>query len=67
MDDDLGTDTDLRVAEILSDLEQLDDLAVDQHVAVFEMTHAKLRGLLTDQGHLAPHAQAQQAPGPAGT
>ena len=65
MDEDLGNGlssvSDPRVAEVLTDLDQLDDLAVDQHVAVFEMTHARLRGLLTDQGHL-PHP----APGPAG-
>lgn len=53
MDDDLSTGADPRVAEVLADLQQLEDLAVDQHVAVFEVTHAKLRGLLTDQGHLA--------------
>ena len=56
MDDDLGTGSDPRVAEVLADLQQLEDLAVDQHVAVFEVTHAKLRGLLTDQGHLADPA-----------
>ena len=65
MDEDLSDAQsslrDPRVAEVLTDLDQLDDLAVDQHVAVFEMTHARLRGLLTDQGHL-PHP----APGPAG-
>lgn len=58
--DELSTVTDPRVAEVVADLEQLDDLAVDHHVAVFEMTHAKLRGLLTEQGHLPP---AQPAPG----
>lgn len=62
MDDDRSTVSDPRVAEALADLDQLDDLAVDQHVAVFEMTHAKLRGLLTDQGSL-PHPAA----GPSGT
>jgi hypothetical protein len=53
MDDDRdpGT-TDSYVAELTTDVQRLDDVAVDQHVAVFEMTHAKLRGLLTDQGHL---------------
>lgn len=53
MEPDVTEGSDPRVAEVLSDLQQLDDLAVDQHVAVFELTHAKLRGLLTDQGHLA--------------
>lgn len=53
MDDQPSTITDPRVTEIVADLQQLDDLAVDQHVAVFEMAHAKLRGLLTEQGHLS--------------
>lgn len=52
MDDDLRTPGDPRVAEVLTGLDQLDDLEVDQHVAVFEMAHARLRGLLTDQGQL---------------
>ena len=60
--DELSTVTDPRVAEVVADLQQLDDLAVDQHVAVFEMTHAKLRGLLTEQGHLPAPAQ-RTAPG----
>ena len=49
----LPTTSDPRVTEALSDLSRLEDEEVDQHVAIFEMTHAKLRGLLTDQGHLA--------------
>ncbi len=61
MDDDRQAQTEARVSEVLEDLERLEDLAVDQHVAVFEVAHAKLRGLLTDQGHL-PH----QAPGATG-
>ncbi len=58
---DLGPDlrpalpqtSDPRVTDALADLSQLEDTEIDQHVAVFEMTHAKLRGLLTEQGHLA--------------
>ncbi len=61
MDDDLSTQGDPRVAEVLTVLDQLDDLEVDQHVAVFETAHARLRGLLTDQGGLP-----QPAAGPAG-
>lgn len=53
MTEDASTGTDPRVAEVLDDLHQLDDLGVDQHVAVFETAHAKLRGLLTEQGRLA--------------
>jgi hypothetical protein len=49
----LPTASDPRVTEALADLSRLEDEEVDQHVAIFEMTHAKLRGLLTDQGHLA--------------
>ena len=64
MDDELSTITDPRVTEIVADLQQLDDLAVDQHVAVFEMTHAKLRGLLTEQGHLT---SLPAQPGASGT
>lgn len=63
MDDDLHPGTpDSYVAEVSSDMQQLDDLAVDQHVAVFELAHAKLRGLLTDQGHLS-----QPSPGTPGS
>jgi hypothetical protein len=65
MTEDSSTGTDPRVAEVLTDLQQLDDLGVDQHVAVFEVAHAKLRGLLTDQGQLSPPA-AQPGPGAAG-
>lgn len=53
MDEQLPTTSDPRVADALADLDLLDDQEIDQHVAIFEMTHAKLRGLLTDQGHLA--------------
>jgi hypothetical protein len=61
MDDDLSTPGDPRVAEVLAGLDQLDDLEVDQHVAVFETAQATLRRLLTDQQHLP-----QPAAGPAG-
>jgi hypothetical protein len=57
MDDERSTVSDPRIAEVLADLGQLDDLEVDQHVAVFELAHAKLRGLLTEQGSL-PHPVA---------
>ncbi len=53
MDEELPQTADPRVTEALVDLGRLDDEEIDQHVAIFEMTHAKLRGLLTDQGHLA--------------
>lgn len=53
VDPALPTASDPRVTEALVDLSRLEDEEVDQHVAIFEMTHAKLRGLLTDQGHLA--------------
>ena len=53
MDQALPTASDPRVTEALSDLSRLEEEEVDQHVAIFELTHAKLRGLLTDQGHLA--------------
>jgi hypothetical protein len=54
--------TDPHVAAVLADLEQLDALEVDRHVAVFETTHARLRGLLTGQGQPSP-APAQPGPG----
>ena len=41
-----------QVRAVLDDLDSVDDLAIDQHVAAFELAHAKLRGLLTEQGHL---------------
>jgi hypothetical protein len=53
MDDGLYEGADPRVVEVLSDLHRLEDLAVDQHVAVFEMAQARLRGLLTEEGHLS--------------
>jgi hypothetical protein len=47
-----------RAGAVVRELETLEDVAIDQHVAAFELAHAKLRGLLTDEGHLShqPHA-----------
>jgi hypothetical protein len=38
------------VDSVLDSLEQLDDLPVSEHVAVFEAAHERLRGALTDAG-----------------
>lgn len=35
---------------VLASLDQLDDLPVTEHVAVFEAAHERLRGALTDAG-----------------
>lgn len=45
-----------QVRAVLEELDSLEDLAIDQHVAAFELAHAKLRGLLTEQGHLPGNA-----------
>lgn len=45
-------------ADVVRELETLSDVAIDQHVAAFELAHAKLRGLLTDEGHLSHGTRA---------
>ena len=47
-----------RAAAVVRELETLEDVAIDQHVAAFELAHAKLRGLLTDEGHLSHEPRA---------
>ena len=58
MDHEATTSPSERAAGIVAELETLEDVAIDHHVAAFELAHAKLRGLLTDEGHLshAPRA-----------
>jgi hypothetical protein len=43
-----------QVDEVLQALETLDDLPVDQHVAVFEAAHVGLRDALKDARPAAP-------------
>jgi hypothetical protein len=38
------------VDSVLDSLQELDDLPVSEHVAVFEAAHERLRGALTDAG-----------------
>ena len=38
------------VQEVLASLEALDDLAPDEHVAVFEQAHESLRRILAEAG-----------------
>ena len=58
MDHEAMTSPSESAAAVVRELETLDDAAIDHHVAAFELAHAKLRGLLTDDGHLnqGPHA-----------
>jgi hypothetical protein len=47
--DDEGEETgDARVDEATAGLDRLDEMPLDQHVAVFEDTHARLRQVLSD-------------------
>ena len=39
-----------QVDEVLQSLEELSDLPVDQHVAVFEAAHTRLREALSEAG-----------------
>ena len=48
-------------AAVVTELETLEDMAIDHHVAAFELAHAKLRGLLTDEGHLSHGPRAATA------
>ena len=58
MDHEAMTSPSERAAAVVRELDHLEDTAIDHHVAAFELAHAKLRGLLTDDGHLSngPHA-----------
>jgi hypothetical protein len=48
-----------QVDEVIDGLERLGELPLDEHVAVFEQTHARLRQVLSD-------LDAEPAEGPAG-
>ena len=48
-------------AAVVRELETLEDVAIDHHVAAFELAHAKLRGLLTSEGHLSHGPSAASA------
>ena len=58
MDHEATTSPSERAAAVVRDLETLEDSAIDHHVAAFELAHAKLRGLLTDEGHLSHEPRA---------
>jgi hypothetical protein len=53
MDHEATTSPSERAAAVVHELETIEDVAIDHHVAAFELAHAKLRGLLTDEGHLS--------------
>ena len=61
MDHEATTSPSERAAAVVHELETLEDVAIDQHVAAFELAHAKLRGLLTSEGHLSHDTRAATA------
>ena len=61
MDHEATTSPSERAAAIVREVELLEDEAIDHHVAAFELAHAKLRGLLTDDGHLSHEPRAASA------
>ncbi len=58
MDHEATTSPSERATVVVAELDTLDDVAIDHHVAAFELAHAKLRGLLTDEGHLSQASRA---------
>jgi hypothetical protein len=61
MDHEAMTSPSERAAAVVHELDALEDAAIDHHVAAFELAHAKLRGLLTDDGHLSHQPRAASA------
>ena len=61
MDHEATTSPSERAAAVVHELETLEEVAIDHHVAAFELAHAKLRGLLTDEGHLSHGPRAATA------
>jgi hypothetical protein len=61
MDHEATTSPAEHAAAIVRELETLEDVAIDHHVAAFELAHAKLRGLLTDDGHLSHQPRVASA------
>lgn len=52
--DEMENDDDPRVTAVLLDLERLGDLPVEEHVAVYDTIHAKLREVLTQAAQSDP-------------
>lgn len=61
MDQESPTSPSEHAAAVVRELESLEDVAIDHHVAAFELAHAKLRGLLTAEGHLSHGPSAASA------
>ncbi len=61
MDHEATTSPSERATAVVRELELLEDVAIDHHVAAFELAHAKLRGLLTEEGRLSHGPRAASA------
>jgi hypothetical protein len=54
-----------RVDAVIDGLERLAELPLDEHVAVFEEAHARLRQVLSDLDAEPPDAAGHEQPGQA--